>query len=270
MNQLQQTELALLQCFTEICEQLGISYFLVCGSALGAAKYKGFIPWDDDVDVGMYRADYDRFLKEAPALLPERFFLQTYESDPHYPNIFAKLRDSCTTYIEKAVAHVPMHHGIYIDIFPLDGYPADQAEQDRLEKKKSFYKRMLSCVYDVPRSRKGSIIVRLMRLTGIHKKTGTYLRKYEKLIASYPTEGSEKICNHGNWQGKLEYAPHAQYGEGTWADFEGLRVRIPEQYDAYLTQKYGDWRADLPEDQKVGHHYYSVCDPDRPYTEYIK
>jgi hypothetical protein len=77
-------------------------------------------------------------------------------------------------------------------------------------------------------------------------------------------------CNHGNWQGKLEYAPRWQYGKGVWATFEGLRVRVPEAADAYLTQKYGDWRADLPDEQKVGHHFYEVCDLEKSYTYYMK
>ena len=60
-----------------------------------------------------------------------------------------------------------------------------------------------------------------------------------------------------------------QYGDGAWADFEGLRVRVPEKYDDYLTQKYGDWRADLPVEQQIGHHFAEVIDLHRPYTDYI-
>jgi phosphorylcholine metabolism protein LicD len=108
------------------------------------------------------------------------------------------------------------------------------------------------------------------RLIGCHKRTGKILARYEELICAYPTEGSAVICNHGNWQGRLEYADRRQYGEGAWAEFEGLRVRVPEQYDAYLTQKYNDWRADLPPEEQVGHHYYSVMDTQKPYTEYLR
>ena len=95
-------------------------------------------------------------------------------------------------------------------------------------------------------------------------------RRYTKMISRYDIDHSWLICNHGNWQGTLEYAPKWHYGEGAWATFEGLKVRIPENYDAYLTQKYGDWRADLPEEQKSGHHYYEIMDLERPYTHYIE
>lgn len=270
MNELQNKELALLKCFVDVCERLGLTYYLLCGTALGAVKYKGFIPWDDDVDVGLFREEYERFLKEAPALLPEGIFLQTYKTDPAYPQIFGKLRDSNTTYIEKASAKLPMNHGIYIDIFPLDGYPSDPAEQKRLERLKIHYKRQIACCYDVKRSVPGRVLCGFNRLIGCHKRTGKILARYEELIRAYPTEGSAVICNHGNWQGRLEYADRSQYGEGTWAEFEGLQVRIPEQYDAYLTQKYKDWRADLPPEEQVGHHYYSVMDTQTPYTEYLR
>ena len=68
----------------------------------------------------------------------------------------------------------------------------------------------------------------------------------------------------------MEYAPREQYGDGVMMTFEGVPVRVPQLYDAYLTQKYGDWRADPPKEQQIGHHFYERMDLERPYTEYIK
>ena len=90
------------------------------------------------------------------------------------------------------------------------------------------------------------------------------------MLRVYPCTGSDIIANHGNWQKSLEYAPPEQYGKGVMMKFEGLDVRVPAMYDAYLTQKYGDWRSDPPESEQVGHHYYTVCDPEKPYTEYVQ
>lgn len=101
MTPLQQKEYQLLGLFLDICRQLDLRYYLVCGSALGAVKYKGFIPWDDDVDIAMPRGDYQRFLSQAQALLPEGFFLQNFHTDPAFPQIYSKLRDSNTAFIEK-------------------------------------------------------------------------------------------------------------------------------------------------------------------------
>ena len=90
------------------------------------------------------------------------------------------------------------------------------------------------------------------------------------MISSYSTESSAVWCNHGNWQGRLEYARKEQYGNGAIKKFEDIEVIVPELYDEYLTQKYGDWRSDLPEEEKIGHHFYSVMDLDKPYDEYIQ
>lgn len=100
MTELQEIEVGLLQQFLSICEKLNLTYYLVCGSALGAVKYGGFIPWDDDIDVALPRKDYERFCREAPELLPEWCFLQNYHSEPQYYLLGSKLRDSRTTYIE--------------------------------------------------------------------------------------------------------------------------------------------------------------------------
>lgn len=269
MNDLQKVELELLRQFVEICEKLELNYYLVCGSALGAVKYQGFIPWDDDVDVALPRGDYERFLREAPALLPEHVFLQNYRTDPGFPQIFSKLRHCGTTYIEKSVAKLPINHGICIDIFPLDGRPEGAAAQRLLELRKKLFLWQLMTAVDLPRGPKSMAHYTVFRLMGCHRRIPEIAARYERMISAYPAEGAKVWCNHGNWQGVLDYAPAEQFGEGARAVFEGLQVRIPVQYDAYLRQKYGDYRRDLPEDQKVGHHYYEICDTEKPYTDYI-
>ncbi len=270
MTELQKKEFEILKSFIEICEKLELEYFLVCGSALGAVKYEGFIPWDDDIDVAMLREDYARFIKEAPALLPEDLFLQNFRSEENFPAIYTKLRNSKTTFIEKSARFLPINHGIFIDIFPLDGYPEGEFEGKTLEIKKKIYKLVTGSVYDFPENKKHRAIKTACRLLGLDKNISGIAEKYEKLISGYPVKGSKLICNHGNWQGKLEYAPSEQYGKGAKAVFEGITVTVPEKFDEYLTQKYGNWRADLPEDEKKGHHYYEICDTEKSYTEYMK
>ncbi len=270
MNELQQKEFELLKCFIEICEKLGLTYYLVCGSALGAVKYKGFIPWDDDVDVALPREDYEIFCSKAGELLPKGFFLQTYKTDPEYPRVFAKIRNSNTAYFEKSVAKFKINHGVYIDVFPLDGYPTNRAVQRKIEIKKVFYDLLLSSNFESDCTLKVKILRKIFRFFGVHKRTAKIVARFEKMISSYPAKTSEIWCNHGNWQGKLEYSPKEHYGDGAVMEFEGIKVSVPQKYDEYLTQKYGDWRADLPEEQKVGHHFYSVMDLNKSYTEYIK
>ena len=270
MNEQQRKALEILKVCIDICEKWDIRYYMVCGSALGAVKYQGFIPWDDDIDVGMLRPDYERFLEVAQQELPEGYFLQNYRTQPVFPHAYTKLRDSNTTFIEADVVEFPINHGIYIDIFPLDGYPEGRWKEKLFCLRRKLYEWMrIAALPDSPK-RWVRVRNRIFRILGCHKRTAAVQKKLEKLYLESPVENSKLWCNFGNWQRELEYAPRAQYGQGTWGTFEGLRVRIPENYDAYLTQKYGDWRSDPPKEAQKSHHVAVVCDVNRPYTEYLK
>lgn len=270
MNDLQKTELDLLRCFTGICERLRLRYYLVCGSALGAVKYGGFIPWDDDLDVAMPREDYERFLREAPEYLPEGLFLQNFRTDPAFPQIYTKLRNSGTTYIEKTSAHLPIHHGIYIDIFPLDGYPQEKGKRRLLELRKRIFLHMLTTAYTEPPLLRQKIEWRIKRATGLHRHTARIAAAYDRMISAWPPAKSQVWCNHGNWQGTLDYTPQEHFGSGREALFEGLTVTVPDRAEEYLRRKYGDYTQDPPQEEQVGHHYYTVLDCSRPYGDYLK
>lgn len=270
MNELQKTELKILKHAIRICDDLKLTYFLVCGSALGAVKYQGFIPWDDDVDIALPRKDYEIFCEKSQQLLPDHLFLQNWKTDKFFPAVYSKIRDSRTTYIEKSMAHLPIHHGVYIDVFPIDGYPDDYKKQKRVERAKKLFTLLARGCFALERSWKEKLFYIAERTLCLHKHPDWFVRSFERTITTYPPERSAVWCNHGNWQGTLEYAPVWHYGEGQWANFEGLRVRIPQNYDEYLIQKYGNWRNDLPLDKQKGHHYYLVCDCNRPYTHYIE
>ena len=270
MNELQKIELEMLEAFVNVCEKLNLRYYLICGSVLGAVKYSGFIPWDDDIDVGLPRHDYEIFCAEAQKYLPSHMFLQNYRTEKECPTIISRIRNSNTTYIMKVYKEWNCHHGVFIDVMPLDVYPHENIPEFERQKMKLLRRRAAYMHENVRTAVKAprSFLVRLwIRLTGM-KKLNEHIRELDNFVSN-PEFKSNILCNHGNWQGKLEYAPIEQYGDGMDATFEGLKVRIPEKYDEYLTQKYGDWRADLPEDQKVGHHYYEIMDLERPYTDYI-
>ncbi len=184
--------------------------------------------------------------------------------------MYSKLRDSRTTFIEKSAKSLPIHHGIYIDIFPLDGYPKGRLARSVFELRKLCFIRLLGAAFEEPADRKNRMIHRTLRFFRVHRHTQRICGAYEKLLRSSSISASGLICNHTNWQGKLEYAPIRQYGDGAVAEFEGLRVRVPEQIDEYLTQKYGDWRAEPPQTEQKPHHTFTVCDPARPFTEYMQ
>ena len=268
MNDLQKVEFELFKVFKDICEKLNLNYFMLEGSALGTARHGGFIPWDDDLDVGMYREDYNKFMEQAPAWLPEGVFLQNYKTDPEVPFIYAKLRNSNTTYIEKLFKKKRINHGVYIDIFPLDGYPSNGIEQKMLSLIKKEYKMKLNCGAELKRTPKGYVSAWVFRMLGYHKRVSDTFAKYEAFISKYSITDSRIICNHGSPYGKNDYILAEYYGSGTEMLFEGIKVRIPSNVDGYLTSLYGDWRTPPPLDKQVGTHNFDVCDIEKPYTYY--
>jgi lipopolysaccharide cholinephosphotransferase len=110
---------------------------------------------------------------------------------------------------------------------------------------------------------------KILRALGIHKFAKQAHKYLERLLTKYSVDNSELWCNYGNWQGKLEYAPKWHYGNGIFGEFEGLKVRIPENFDAYLTQKYGDWRSDPPLEKQQSHHDCLICDTEHSFLQYL-
>ena len=127
MKELQRKQLDLLTVFTQICDQLELPYFLVCGSALGAVKYRGFIPWDDDLDVAMLREDYEKLqgLWERNADTTRYACVRSNESINIHHSA-TEIKDNNTTFINAHSVDSDIHHGLMIDVIPIDGVPASK------------------------------------------------------------------------------------------------------------------------------------------------
>ena len=113
--------LKILLAVDKVCKEHGLRYYIMAGTMLGAVRHKGFIPWDDDLDIGMPRADYDLLMSHSKEWLPKPYEAVCAENDPNYPLPFAKIQDADTTLIERM--HLKYLGGIYLDVFPLDGVP---------------------------------------------------------------------------------------------------------------------------------------------------
>ena len=273
-EKLKQKQLYLLNEFLNICHNNQLQYFLVGGSALGAIRHKGFIPWDDDIDVALPRTDYNKFLELAQAQLGDDIFLQTFLTDKEYRNDFAKLRLEGTAFIESSCRSLNINHGIFIDIFPIDGYP----DQKRDIKKLNFRKKVARVyVRRAFHSKKQSSIKKRIKnnsrflvcavLCGF-QSTSKVLKRIDKFYQKWDYNSCDEVVCHGGAWGELEHCPKVQYGKGTAAKFEGIDVVIPEDFDAYLKHKYSNYMQLPPIEKRIPHHYCDVIDVDNSYRNY--
>lgn len=131
LRRLQLTELRILEAIDDVCASHGIEYFLDSGTALGAVRHSGFIPWDDDIDVGMPRADYERFIALPTDALPEGISIHTYDNTPGFAALFAKVYADGTSFETAETREAGCPQGIFVDVFPYDELPSDEGQRTR-------------------------------------------------------------------------------------------------------------------------------------------
>lgn len=264
---LKQIELDIFKEFIGVCEKLGLKYYVLGGTLLGAVRHKGFIPWDDDIDVGMPRQDYEILISQAQRYLPEHLFLQTHATDGKYLKNYAKIRNSNTAFIEESISHVKMNHGMFIDIFPLDYC-------DEKNKYKNF--RGIS-----------NVLINLRMFAETNKDPLPFVKRLATIVSRvrYPSveqayqakEKRYKCCKSGSFLanfsgawGIKEIIPAEWYSEGVILEFEGIAVYAPKEYQKWLTRVYGDYMQLPPEEKRVTHHLTTVVDVTKSYLHYIK
>jgi lipopolysaccharide cholinephosphotransferase len=255
--------LRLLQEFDRVCKLIGVNYTLFAGTLLGSVRHKGFIPWDDDLDVMMLRGEYDRFLSEAEQYInTEDFFLQK-EFSEHWPMFFSKLRLNGTTCLEKYhPKDAEVHQGIYIDIFP-----CDDAAESGIGKKLQFYaskvviaKSLYRRGYETDSVKKKTFmqICRLMpmklflSITKRGKKGGREVHSFLAAARSY----SKNVYSR-------ELLTITELGE-----FEGGVYPIPAGYDRLLSMLYGDYMTLPSPDQRRKKQHAIFVDTKKSYKEY--
>lgn len=280
MNELQKVELGLLKEFVDFCEKNHLKYYLSAGTCLGAIRHKGFIPWDDDIDVMMPRPDYDRFLEIGQEHFSGDIFLQTWKSDPYYPYNFSKLRDSRTTYIEKTYRFTPMNHGAWIDIFPLDGCKTPKNGKRTFS---IWYHSVRTwphmwlifprCITRVPSWKTciTDILIDAFFYPNYIWNINHHENKViERIFKKYDYETHEYCINMQSGNIGKDFFPKSYLGEGKLVQFEDILARVPDNYDAYLTQLYGDYITPPPEKKQVGRHKHGGMDLHKSYKEYRK
>lgn len=263
IKSIQKIEVEILLEFDRICQKYDLKYQLYAGTLIGAVRHKGFIPWDDDIDVCMLRADYNKFLSLVDHELKDDYFFQSYQTDLAYLNKFAKIRKNKTLFVERSVKDLAMHRGIYIDIFALDNIDYDSLKGKYqlflLRAIDSFLKYRLRNRYQSLRPgfkrSKAKLKYYLIQLIPISRLTME--RRILKIMTRFNHKKTKYVADLANpSKGVLEkfMVRRQVVDDSIDCDFEGYRFPIPRAYDEVLTNAYGDYMTLPDEDDRVSHH----------------
>lgn len=274
MKKLKEIEIDMLKKFVSICEQLGLKYYLIGGTLLGAVRYKGFIPWDDDIDVGMPRQDYEIFVEKAGMFLPDYIFLQNFRTDKNMIFPFTKLRNVNTTYIETRSKYSKMNQGVWMDIFPLDYYELNELKRNYQTRKISIINMRIGMEQYIVDNTDRSFARKVTRkiaykIIKMMYPTLTSAVKRVDSIYSSTVPSDIWVNKSGAYPGKEE-VPIEWFGKGCYVDFENMKVSAPVEYDKYLKHIYGDYMTPPPVEKQVSVHDIEVIDLEKSYKEYIK
>ena len=246
----------------QVCQAHNLRYYIIAGTLLGAMRHKGFIPWDDDLDIGMPRKDYDLLMQHASEWMPRPLEVVSYETDPDYPLPFAKIQDSSTTLIERM--HLRYVGGIYIDVFPLDGMTSNPLLQ-RLHFARYFYlKKVQYFLYRDPYRHGHGPSSWLPLLCRKLYTLAEVQEKMRRMQRTYDFDHSDLVVDHDD--GLRGIMPRSYLGKPTPILFEGQQVMGAEHPDSYLSQKYGDYMT-IPPGPKQRQHNFHLLDLNTPYRD---
>ncbi|WP_170791826.1 LicD family protein [Vibrio sp. ZF57] len=235
-------------------EREELTYFAIGGTALGAVRHSGFIPWDDDIDIGMPREDYEKFLTMQDKL-PKNLFIQNYNTEQEYSLYISKVRDNNTLFVESRMSNFKINHGIFIDIFPWDEVTTDLTSQkstiDRVALK---FRR---CLLTTEKRKSVSKLIKL-----IFYKLSYGLKSSNSQFKDI--DNAHKLHNGKN-TGILGNAP---FKDAIHVDdlyplqhlpFEDITIPCPKNIESYLKNKYGSYMQLPKEEDRICHNPIEVC-----------
>lgn len=257
LRRVQLEQLDILKEIHRVCVENDIKYFLDSGTLIGAVRHNGFIPWDDDIDIGMMRSEYERFEKIAPDALGEKYAWQSWKNDENYALPFGKVRKKNTVYIEEKSGTLDQC-GFYVDVFPYDHAPNDDRKRKKLINKRVFIARCLLMKHNYSPWLKGSktdhmkkvgyTIYRLFSIFTTHKRL---VKKYENLVLRVPKSSIvyEQIGKKSTHYYKTDWLEDLDS-----AKFEDSSFFVPINTHERLKEEYGDYMKLPPEECRENRH----------------
>jgi len=251
VREIQLGELTLLESYIDLCKKHDLRYYALGGTLLGAIRHKGFIPWDDDMDLGMPRKDYEKFLSICEQELPESVILRLHDDNLGNTSIM----DTSIQIQFGSELCSP-----FIDIFPLDGYPEDGFHYWLHTNKIKFYRALskISVIDRIHERDRGSFenaIVKVSKALKLNKllNTSKINKKLQSIIKQYDYETSAMVGNVLGSYRERELARKEVFGEPQLLEFENLKISCHANPDEYLTKIYGDYMQLPKEAERKGH-----------------
>lgn len=263
-RKMQLTELDMLVEFDRVCRANNINYVLFGGSLLGAVRHKGYIPWDDDADIGMLREDYNRFKQIAEEMNSEICYFQDHDTDPEYRWGYGKLRRTGTKYVRVGQEHLKCKTGIFVDVFPMDDIPINVPGQIFQDLHCCILRKITySEVGKVTRKGLTKIWYQLLSfipMSFVYKQLGWYEKRSRNASPNrvrclmFKATG---MLYRKNPISERYGMPKSWFTDRVEYDFEGHKLFSSKDYDIVLKYIYGDYMQLPPEDKRQQHSPFS-------------
>lgn len=269
-------EIDLLMRLDAVCKKHNLKYCVGAGTMLGAVRHKGFIPWDDDIDVYMLREDYDKLLSVAGEF-QYPYFLQNSYTEKNLLRAYTKLRNGLTTGTTRRDRYREMNHGIFIDIFPLDGIGTNSIIDHYQYILNRMQRGLFVCYNDSkarkhPMSAKGKSLLLIEKLAAklfVRNKT-KFFGRFEANLKRYSKKGTKMWGNRTlNFDCPRSRRPYEDWLDIVYLPFETIEVPVPRKYDEMLRQQYGDYMK-IPEKKGLSMHGELYISTEYSFDDYRK
>ena len=263
LARLQKLEISILRDFIQICDKYGISWFAVAGTAIGALREGGMIPWDDDIDVAMLRADYQKFKKAAKAEFGEKYTLRGPDTDRPYYNFIPHMSRNGTRFIVDVARAADLDTGVFMDIFIFDNIPDQKIEAVRVIRKawmlRNMYLLAAADYFKMPRPASPGkralytalgVYFHAVKLLGIDRNV--FFRRFLRLTRKYAGR-TDTYTILGDPYAEKMILRHEDLFPTKQAEFEGLLINLPNHCDKMLKKRYGDYMKRPAENNRTNH-----------------
>jgi lipopolysaccharide cholinephosphotransferase len=255
-------ELDILTNFINICDKHNLRYYIIGGALIGTLRHKGFIPWDDDIDIGMPRNDYEYFLEISKDTLPDGYALSNHQTDPTWFFNMSQIIDKRVV-IDILMNETPRRFHAWIDLFPLDGLPKNSLRRWLHIKRILFYRYLIQIkhiktqvnTHKVGRPLYEKFILKLFKIIPVSNLINSekYLLRLNKCLKKYDYEKSDYAGNMLGRYREREAVPKTYFGEPLYLPFENITVSVPAKYHELQTALYGDYMQIPPEGKREQH-----------------